>query len=93
MRWRPHPEEEYPRSHREQLVRTIIERIGLEQLCEIIESVVAEMREEDRPVAAAPELAPQIALQGNCRRLCRIGRGDNANRSAAITRREGQVEA
>ena len=59
MRWRPHPEEEYPRSHREQLVRTIIERIGLEQLCEIIESVVADMREEDRPVAAAQNSRPR----------------------------------
>jgi hypothetical protein len=59
MRWRPHPEEEYPRSHWEQLVRTIIERIGLEQLCEIIESVVADMREEDRPVAAAQNSRPR----------------------------------
>ena len=58
MRWRPHPEEEYPRSHWEQLVRTIIERIGLEQLCEIIESVVVEMREEDRNVAAARSHRP-----------------------------------
>jgi len=68
MRWRPHPEEEYPRSHWEQLVRTIIERIGLEQLCEIIESVVVEMREEDRTVAAARSRRPSayrgVALTG-----------------------------
>jgi hypothetical protein len=59
MRWRPHPEEEYPRSRWEQLVRTIIERIGLEQLCEIIESVVADMREGDRTVAAAQNSRPR----------------------------------
>jgi hypothetical protein len=40
-------------------VRTIIERIGLEQLCEIIESVVADTREEDRPVAAAQNSRPR----------------------------------
>ena len=68
MRWRPHPEEEYPRSHWEQLVRTIIERIGLEQLCEIIESVVVEMREEDRNVAAARSHRP-AAIEALLRRL------------------------
>jgi hypothetical protein len=51
MRWRPKPEEEWSRDHLEQIVRTMIERIGLEQLCEIIESVVIRMR-EDEMVAA-----------------------------------------
>lgn len=36
-----------PRDHRELIVRTMIERIGLDQLCEIIESVVIKMREDE----------------------------------------------
>jgi hypothetical protein len=47
MRWRPKPVEEWPRDHWEQIVRTMIERIGLEQLCEIVESVATKMREGD----------------------------------------------
>jgi hypothetical protein len=35
---------EWPRDRWELIMRTMIERIGLDQLCEVIESVVTEMR-------------------------------------------------
>ena len=41
------PEEEWPRDHWEQIVQTMIERTGLKQLCEVIESVVTKMREDE----------------------------------------------
>ena len=47
MRWRPRPEQEWPRDHWEQIVQTMIERTGLKQLCEVIESVVTKMREDE----------------------------------------------
>ena len=46
-RWRPKPDEEWLRDHWELIVRTMIEQIGLDQLCETIESVVTKMREDE----------------------------------------------
>jgi hypothetical protein len=50
--WRRKPDEECSRDHWELIVRTMIERIGLDRLCETIESVVIKMR-EDEIVAAS----------------------------------------
>jgi hypothetical protein len=61
MRWRPKPEEEWSRDHLEQIVRTTIERIGLDQLCEIIESVVIRMREDE--IVAAQNFGGPPAAQ------------------------------
>jgi hypothetical protein len=54
MRWRPKPEEEWPRDHWEEIVRTMVERIDLEQLCDVIESVVTKMREDEVIAAQGP---------------------------------------
>ena len=56
LRLLPKPDEEWPRDRWELIVRTMIDRIGLDQLCEIIESVVIKMR-EDEIVAARTSLA------------------------------------
>ena len=64
MRWRLRPEQEWPRDHWEQLVRTIIERIGLEQLCEIIENVVITMREEN-PIVAQKVSRPRSSAEAS----------------------------
>jgi hypothetical protein len=58
-RWRPKPDEEWPRNRWELILRTMIEQIGLNQLCEIIESVVTKMR-EDEIIAAQPNAGPTV---------------------------------
>ena len=60
-RWRPKTNEEWPFDHWELIVRTMIERIGLDHLCEIIERVVIKMREDE--IVAASDSARQIVLQ------------------------------
>lgn len=46
-RWRPKPGEEWPPDRWELIVRAMIEQIGIDQLCGIIESVLTKMREEE----------------------------------------------
>ena len=58
-RWRLRPEEEWPRDRWEQIVRTMIEQVGLDQFCEIIQSVVTKMR-EDEIVAAQNNAGPTV---------------------------------
>ena len=53
------PEEEWPRDRWEQIVRTMIEQVGLDQFCEIIQSVVTKMR-EDEIVAAQNKTGPTV---------------------------------
>ena len=53
------PEEEWPRDRWEQIVRTMIEQVGLDQFCEIIQSVVTKMR-EDEIVAAQNNAGPTV---------------------------------
>jgi len=53
------PEEEWPRDRWEQIVRTMIEQVGLDQFCEIIQSVVTKMR-EDEIVAAQNKTEPTV---------------------------------
>lgn len=46
-RWRPKSDEEWPRDRWELILRTMIEQVGLDQLCEIIESVVIGMPQDE----------------------------------------------